>query len=144
MKIKLCWFNQRWNVYLESEGGYNKWETKEVLHKDQDGGMYRLTTYNVEGYDIYTFGLLTHDIRRRPGHGGEWSSNAQNINEVFGVNLTEIGMDRIAASIDIDVLRVLLGPEYKVVPYSCGHEVLSADDSTHEYMQWVTLNHEMV
>lgn len=139
MKIKLCWFNQHWNVYLYSPKGDRSWEIIEVTHKDQDGGMYRLTKYNVDGETIYTFGLLTHDLKARPGHGGEWSSNPQNINRVFGLNLIHIGMDNVAASIDLDRLKYMLGAKYKIVETNWGYEVLDTEESEHTNHEWITL-----
>lgn len=135
---KLCWYNQRWNVYLKSEGGYSKWgapiETKTI---EDNGGVYRLTKYNVEGLDIFTYGYLTKDLKQRPGHGGEWSSSCQQINSVFNTNLTEIGLDQIACSIDIDVLRGLLGPEYVINEARFGMDVLSADGTKfYDHMTW--------
>jgi len=121
-----------------SKGSYS-WEITEITHKDQNGGMYRLTKYNVDDVEIYSYGFLTHSLKTRPGHGGEWSSNCQNINTVFGLDLTEIGMDGISAAIDIDKLKYMLGVNYKVVEYTFGHEVLSVDDSVHKNHEWVTL-----
>lgn len=141
IKKRICWYNQRWNVYLSSEGGYDAWSIIEILHKRNDDGEYRLTSYNVEGLTIYTFGWFADDAKSRPGHGGEWSSNSTNINEVFGVNLTEIGVDGIAASIDVDVLKSLLGEEFVFVPSTFGIHILSADGSTGGHMEWRTIKY---
>lgn len=51
-------------------------------------GVARLTRYTSnKGVEFYSFGVLSSDIGNRPGHGGEWSSNAEFINKVFGVDL---------------------------------------------------------
>jgi len=139
IKKRVCWFNQRWNVYLSSEGNYDQWQIKEILHKKDNGGEYRLTSYDIEGLTIYTFGLFLDNPKARPGHGGEWSSNSTNINEVFNINIIEIGVDGLAAAIDINVLKDLLGETFALVPSIYGMKFISADGNDGGYMEWRTL-----
>jgi hypothetical protein len=55
--------------------------------KEVPTGIARLTIYQSEGVNFYSFGLNTFD--NKPGHGGEWSSNSRYINEVFGTDIIE-------------------------------------------------------
>jgi hypothetical protein len=55
--------------------------------KEVPTGIARLTTYQSEGVNFYSFGLNAFD--NKPGHGGEWSSNSGYINEVFGTDIIE-------------------------------------------------------
>ena len=61
---------------------------KEVKNGNEDR-MYRLTTYRdaITGTNFYSFGVYTPD--NKPGHGGEWSSNAKHINTIFNTDITE-------------------------------------------------------
>jgi len=57
------------------------------LFKKVKTGVARLTTYQSEGVNFYTFGL--NAFENKPDHGGEWSSNSDYINEVFGTDIIE-------------------------------------------------------
>jgi len=125
---KLYWYNEQWNVYLTSTEGHEGWKEIRINNITKDGGIYRLSEYAVEDLKIYSFGFLTHNRDQRPGHGGEWSSNCQRINQVFDVNITEIGMDGMSAAIDIFTLSSLLGGEYIINPSPYGMSIQSVKD----------------
>lgn len=150
MQIKLCYFNQRWNVYLYTtqQGDHGKW--KEWLHNehtqtkpryDQKGnieGEYRLRDYqHPEGFPIYSFGFMYNDAnsKHRPEHGGEWSSNSEAINKEFGIDLIEIAFDQISVAVPFDWLKKLLGDQ---VIWK-GREIIEIKGYSNKYHQWVEL-----
>lgn len=141
-QVKLCWFNQRWNVYIQTvDGGYgwNYWTKVSEITKRLNNGTYRLTTYTSGGLTFYSYGFLTDSLDERPGHKGEWSSNCSNINGVFGMNITEVGIDSMATAIDVGKLEELLGDKYKFVDTKWGRDILSVDGIIPKDHTWVTI-----
>jgi len=53
--------------------------------------IWRLTTYKLPGTTLLlcSYGVMMTDPKNRPGHGGEWSSRCEIINQIYGVNLIE-------------------------------------------------------
>lgn len=122
MQIKLCWFNQRWNIYLytnNQEGDYykdsNTWSNNplQTVIRDENpehSGEYRLRTYeHPQNIPVYGFGFFADDPKKRPGHGREWSSNSTTINQVFNTNLTEVALDNISIAVPRDWLEKVMG-----------------------------------
>lgn len=105
MKLRINFYNGYENFGLEEIK-----VTGEVLTKTlrANKGTWRLTTYSTDaGVNVYSYGFLTDDLNERPGHGGEWSSRCDIINQVFDVNLTECSVNSWSASIDVeDLLRI--------------------------------------
>jgi|688.fasta_scaffold17891_19 hypothetical protein len=146
MQIKFCYFNQHWNIYLYSGDGNNslnpKWlDNKETITKDEDGGIYRLTKYeHPEGIPVHTFGFLTHNVKHRPGHGGEWSSNSTAVNKVFNVDIYEIALDQISVAVPMVWLKELLGDKVVWEPDTVyGEWISEIKEYENEQHKWVTL-----
>ena len=73
-------------------------EELEQLKKGYEGTL-RLSKYIVNDLEVYTFGILFDEMRARPGHKGEWSSNEEYIKQMFGDDLVPVGVGGISASI---------------------------------------------
>ena len=101
--FKGCWinFNDRANLYLYGP----MVELVETRTVDAWDGQYRLRKYLAGDLEVFTFGFMATDPRKRPGHGGEWSSNSEQINQVFGVNLRECAYNQIACAIKIEDMK---------------------------------------
>lgn len=110
MQIKLCYFNQHWNIYLYTKGGYDSWiNDVETTTITDNRGEYRLRKYNQGTIPLYAFGFMAKEPKERPGHGGEWSSNSTQINKVFGTDLYEVAVDQISAAVPLEWLKEQLG-----------------------------------
>jgi len=151
MKIKLCWFNQHWNVYLYSDDSL--WignRTEKIIRDETPGheGEYRLREYKHAEIPIFTFGFFADDAKQRPGHGGEWSSNSPVINRVFGTTLREIAVDQMSVAVPIEWLKELLGDnvEWGASMWSPNYlEIKSAKDYPNpEYDQWIEIIPKLV
>lgn len=85
---------------------------------------WRLTTHETEeGIILYSFGVT--DERNPPGHGGEWSSRADVINDVFDCNLFDIVVDGWSCAIDKDEFSVLNRALNTNIPLSQAREELA-------------------
>jgi hypothetical protein len=140
MQIKLCYFNQHWNVYLYTEEGYEGWIRK--MHQaviPNEEGEYRLRKYDCSEAPIFSFGYMYNEenAHKRPGHGGEWSSNSMTINKVFGTNLIEVAIDQMSVAVPLDWLKKLLG---KKVIWGKSHgwpDITHIKGIANEYEKWV-------
>lgn len=80
----------RINSNFEPRITVDKLEKKDVQYKEKSDGIYRLTAYEDEdGNKYYSFGFMCNEANQRPGHGGKWSSNSNNINKEFDIDITE-------------------------------------------------------
>jgi hypothetical protein len=77
--IKHDYIGSNWNEYFVENF------TKQMPNGDE----VRLRFYRDGAFRWYTFGIMSKNPNNRPGHGGEWSSNAKFINEVFGIKLVD-------------------------------------------------------
>lgn len=151
MQIKLCWFNQHWNVYLYTIGGYDSWNVKNTKiirdERPEHAGEYRLREYDCVEIPIFSFGFMADDKHHRPGHGGEWSSNSSNINKIFGTNIIEVAVDQVSVAVPIEWLKELLGDNVE-----WGHtwsqdylEILKVKNHPNpKYTQWIELTPKLV
>lgn len=105
MKLRINFYNGYENFGLEEIQVTGEVSTKTLR---ANKGTWRLTTYSTDaGVNVYSYGFLTDDLNERPGHGGEWSSRCEIINQVFDVNLMECSVNSWAVSIDVDdLLRI--------------------------------------
>jgi hypothetical protein len=123
-KIKLLYFNSRWNLYIcgEEVNIYrdNAVEVSSIGNEDHE---FILRKFEV-GLQVpfYTFGLMYRDERKRPGHHGEWSSRSSVINSIFGTDLLEVAYNGVSTAISAADLRKLLGDKAEVKPYVSGGE----------------------
>src|SRR5262245_29048425 len=142
MKIKLCYFNQHWNVYFYTEGGCGSWLDNPETQTKQDGdrGEYRLRKYNHPEIPIYSFELWLNDASHRPGHGGEWSSNSMSINRAFGTNLLEVAVDQISVAVPVLWLKAVLGTQVTWKPDDIyGWKITGVKGAENEYDKWTEL-----
>src|SRR5437868_4060870 len=110
LQVTLIYINEYWNVYMETEEGSSKWYSKYVTNGIfRNGGEYKLRFHAHEDLYIYSFGFLADDPTQRPGHKGEWSSNAQHINKLFDMELTEVAIDNVAVAVPVQWLKTLFG-----------------------------------
>lgn len=107
MKLKIDFYNGYENFALENINVTGEVSIK-TLHDDRRGGKWRLTTHSTDaGVNVYSFGFLPDDVNDRPGHGGEWSSRCEIINQIFDVNLIQCVINSWAASVEVkDLLRI--------------------------------------
>jgi hypothetical protein len=102
-------------MYFYSDGiTYNDWcKNPELTTARRDEGThtgeYRLRKYEHPEIPVYDFGFWTDEPKLRPGHGGEWSSNSEAINKVFGTNLLEIALDQLSVAAPIDWIKEKIG-----------------------------------
>ena len=105
MKVKLCFYNEHFNVFFNAPKMQESWkkiaEERKRIIDDEKGyeGTLRLSKYIVNDLEVYTFGILFDEMRARPGHKGEWSSNEEYIKQMFGDDLVPVGVGGISASI---------------------------------------------
>jgi hypothetical protein len=91
-KIEFVRINENFEPYITVDN-LVKGEDKTVK---AHGGTFRLTSYtDEEGNEYFSFGYMVDDVKQRPGHGGEWSSNSKAINEVFGIDLIECAIKEL-------------------------------------------------
>ena len=138
MKVKLCYYNQHWNIYLYSEDQNLKWWENRTLKTVQDNrGEFRLREHKHPEIPVFTFGFMCNNPKERPGHGGEWSSNSTAINKVFGTDLIEIALDQLACSVSIKWIKELLGDKVKWSTDSIyGHMITEVIGHENTYHAW--------
>jgi hypothetical protein len=147
MEAKLCYFNQHWNIYLYTGNGYESWchdETLETKRSEEKNhhGEYRLRKYEHPEIPIYSFGFFADDESRRPGHGGEWSSNAKHINTIFGTELIEVALDQISVAVPLPWLKELLGDNvvWTGGDNICVNEIISVPTHPNpKYCEWIII-----
>jgi len=148
MQVKLCYFNQHWNIYLYTTddskyGEYDLWSNNPSIKTiNADHGEYRLRQYlHPAGIPVFSYGLFAHDPKQRPGHGGEWSSNTNTINRVFSTTLLEAALDSIAVAFPITWLKDLLGDQVTWDTHDIyGHWITHVKGiAKPTYCQWVEL-----
>jgi len=85
------------------------------VKKVEDGTYY----YAENSYGIANFGFENNDPNRRPGGGGLWSSNSEDIREALGHNTMEIVVIpkegwKIAAAMKVDNVEKYLTDGYYI------------------------------
>lgn len=143
MTLKLCYFNQHWNIYFYSKQGI-RWEdwskNPEVSTVDTEEGQFRLRKYNHPEIPVFSFGLWLYNPKGRPGHGGEWSSNSQSINREFDTNLLEIALDQLSAAVPIDWLKAVMGNKVTWTEHDIyGYIITDVKGEENKYMKWVEI-----
>ena len=94
-RFRFKYYNGYYNIVIDNVGELTEIETNII---EDERGKWRLTAYvDKQGNTYYSFGVFTPN--NLPGHGGEWSSRTEVINEVFGTDLIECGVDSRAMSI---------------------------------------------
>lgn len=105
-EFKGVWINYNDRANLHLFGPEVDWRTgDEKTIERSNGDVFRLTAHKAGSLTVYTFGLMCKDPKERPGHGGEWSSNSDTINEMFGVDIRECGYNGISCAIDINDMK---------------------------------------
>jgi hypothetical protein len=102
VKFSIQHYNGKFNVSIE--GPAYKVNDLEIAEKRSRTGLFILRKYRC-AVPIYTFGFLDDSIEFRPTHGGEWSSSAETINEVFGTNLVEVIYNGCIAAFELKWLK---------------------------------------
>lgn len=147
MQIRLCYFNEHWNIYLYSTdhtkyGEYNLWsDNVHEITKRIENGEFRLRDYiHPQGIPVYTFGLMLDNPKERPGHGGEWSSNSRSILMIFNINLLEVALDGIAVAVPIQWIKDVLGDQVIWEDDDIyGYKITHVKGHSNDYMKWVEL-----
>lgn len=147
MKAKTCYFNQAFNCYIETgtDSSYNDWVQIEEKKKGIQNGILRLTKYQYNELEFYTFGYWCLNPKERPGHGGEWSSNPDTIRQHFGIDLLNVGLDHISVAMTYGQLFKLYNPDV----YQKDEENnivlgLQSDKIVPEYDVWYDENGEKI
>lgn len=65
-------------------------------------------------HGIVNFGLWYDNERKRPGHGGFWSSRESIVGPLIGKRLVAVAINRIAVSMTVESLEKLLPDEYHI------------------------------
>lgn len=140
MKVKLCYFNNHWNVYLFSNTDFD-WKDKTLKTSKNERGEFRLREYKHPEITVFSFGFMCHNPVERPGHGGEWSSNSKAINEVFGTDLIEVALDNVSCAVSLKWLKELLGDKVIWEPDDIyGHWITEIPGTEKEWMVWKEIN----
>lgn len=113
MKLKTCYFNQAFNVYIETgtDSSSRDWVMVEEKKIPVQNGVLRLTKYHYNDLEFYTFGYWCNNPKERPRHGGEWSSNPDSIRQHFGIELLNVGLDSISVAMTYEQLFKLFNPD---------------------------------
>lgn len=151
MKATLCYFNQRFNLYLNDDIDLDdldstKFETR-ISHKAdyrygiRDGTL-RLTIHVHKLLFFYSFGIYYDDRKYRPGHGGEWSSNPGYIYQVTGLKLFDTSLNRLSCCIQQDKVISLLNEDvfYWDTTSKYGPDIQSKTIKKPEHMSWYDHN----
>ncbi len=145
MQVKLCYFNEHWNIYLYSEHEHTGWLNSTFTVQTvptENEGEYRLRTYTHPEIPLLcSFGFMYNEANKddRPGHGGEWSSNSMAINKIFGTDLYEVGLDGIGVAISVKWFKHLLGDKLQWQDddiYGC--IITDVKGVENKYMAWTT------
>lgn len=148
MTIKLCYFNEHWNIYMYSKPEYRDEWVKNIIDttvipfsEGLESGEYRLRQYShPEIPCLYSFGIWYYEPKRRPGHGGEWSSRSEVVNPVFGKDLYEVALDQRSIAVSLKWLKEQLGDGVIWSPYPIWGEVITSvvgEDNIPD--KWITI-----
>ena len=142
MILKLCYFNNHWNIYFySSDANKDSWiGNSELTTKDDEKGQYRLRQHLHPEIPVYSFGFMANNPKYRPGHGGEWSSNSRQILNIFGEDLLEIALDQISCAAPISWLKQVMGD--KVIwkeHHIYGHIITDVVGEKSEMYKWITI-----
>lgn len=118
MQIKACYYNQHWNIYLFVKDEEKWWEKSTATVKpapiENGEGEIRLRKHtHTEIPCLYTFGIYYNERGKRPGHGGEWSSNPKFINSTFGLDLMDTSINNISCAVSRKWLKEQIGDDVK-------------------------------
>jgi len=121
MKTTLCYFNQKYNLYLNDDNiVLNSLDSTEftarISNKADFGdkmkhGILRLTIYQYKSLFFYSFGIFYDEEQDRPGHNGEWSSNSDYIYLMTGIRLFETSLNRFSVAIPQDKVLDLINDD---------------------------------
>lgn len=113
MEARTCYFNEVFNLYLFDENfNPDNWIKTELQYYELEGyGRMRLTKYACNDLEFYTFGLFADDPKKRPGHGGEWSSNPMTVKYCFGIDLVNLSLNGFSVHMEYSQIFKLFNPE---------------------------------
>lgn len=81
-------------------------DTSMLIH-DEDGTA-GLLNYGVSEDGVVSFGIWYEEERRRPGHGGYWSSRAGVVAPLIGVPMVDVVINRTARHLTVPAMEALL------------------------------------
>lgn len=133
LRVKLIYFNQRWNVYMYTTAKTG-WVDSEWLYKYEqevktmvtpEGHMYeaRLRKHTHDVLPAYSYGHYFFERNHRPGHDGEWSSRCEIINKEFDINIIEVAIDQCSMAVPYEWLKRLMGNLVVWGEGCCGPEI---------------------
>jgi hypothetical protein len=114
MKIKSLtfqYFNREQNLYIRAEGEnlIPKFDRVIELGKGE-----RIHVGENE-FGVVNFGLWCDDEKKRPGHGGYWSSRESIVGPLIGKRLVHVAINSIAASMTVEALEAIIPDDYLIV-----------------------------
>jgi hypothetical protein len=78
-----------------------------MLMHDEDGAT-GLLHYGISEDGVVSFGIWYEEERRRPGHGGYWSSRAGVVAPLIGVPMVDVVINRTAMHMTVPAVEALL------------------------------------
>lgn len=114
-KIEFHHFNQRENVYIETEGEYDFPKKEHALKLTGEPGTIH---WGMNDDGVVSFGLWYDDPDMRPGHGGYWSSRAGVVGPLIGCDMVPVAINNYSAHMTVPALEKLLPDGYVIVQRS--------------------------
>ncbi|MGG1618275.1 hypothetical protein [Paenibacillus sp. NRS-1781] len=108
--IRFEYFNECQNVYIDAVGDDLIPKFENTIPVEEGGTIH----WGVNEHGIVNFGLWKDDPKKRPGHGGMWSSRAGVVGPLIDRKMVEVGINGSAAHITVEVLEKILPDEYEI------------------------------
>jgi hypothetical protein len=130
--VRFEYFNGHQNMYIAVIGG-NEYLANLIPKFDQ---VITLSPgesihWGKNEHGIVNFGLWYDDPKKRPGHGGFWSSRASVVGPLIGKRLVHVAINNFATCMTYEAVEKILPEEYHIVEGSYG----SRSSETPYYIQ---------
>ena len=116
--IQFQYFNQEQNLYITAEGDNLIPKFDQVIEVAPGERMH----IGENEYGVVNFGLWYDEVKKRPGHGGFWSSREAIVGPMIGKRLVHVSINRVSSSMTHAAVEALLPDEYFIEPRESSHK----------------------
>lgn len=109
IEMQFLYFNQHQNLYLLAETEIPK--SNNIVELAPGERLH----WGENEHGIVCFGLWYDDPKKRPGHGGFWSSREGVVGPIIGKQLVHVAVNRMAVSMEKSRLEAILPEQYHLV-----------------------------
>ncbi len=99
--IRFEYFNECQNVYIDAVGDDLIPKFENTIPVEEGGTIH----WGVNEHGIVNFGLWRDDPKKRPEHGGMWSSRAGVVGPLIDRKMVDVGINGFAAHITVESLE---------------------------------------